>query len=294
MKSIKEERLTAILALGADEKSSVDGCLGEEELALFVESRLPEPGQQRCMEHLAQCDSCYGQWKILKETHVSQKRKNIISIIPVITARSYKYIGSTLAVAATLALFLNVYEPNVTQMSDMDKDGAVSGNQILSESKEVHSDSESGVSTMDSIEVLEQESVAPESLKYMQKSKLRGKAESTNIVTPTAPAPAMENELQSRQLMSAKPSSVRVRAAKKAIPIGADISGFIKKGCGQTTYDAQYWATASSVERSVGAVSGRVSLSEAKFARLMELIKDMDRANWQSHCDEMLGLLAEE
>lgn len=286
----KEDRLTAVLALGADEKRSVGGCLGDEEFALLVESRLSDSQQQRCMEHLAQCDSCYGQWKILKETQISQKRK----LIPIITARSYKYIGSTLAVAATLALFLNVYEPDVTKMTAMDRDDAVSDPQSLSELKEVPHDSEGGVSTIDSTEILEQKRAAQESLKYMQKSKLRGKAESSDIETSAAPAPSMENELQSRQLAPARPSSARVRVAKKAITLEGDVALMIKNGCGQPAYDNEYWATVSNVEMSAGDVSGKVSMSEAKLASVMELINDMTEVNWQHHCDEMLGLLAEE
>ncbi|BHH85551.1 hypothetical protein [Desulforhopalus sp. 52FAK] len=285
----KKDRLTAVLALGADEKMPVEGCLGDEEFALLLESKLPDRQQKLCMDHLARCDSCYGQWKIVKETQISQKRNNII---PIITARSYKYIGSTLAVAATLALFLNVYEPDVTQMPAMDKDDTVSNSQILPEATEVLEDSGSGVSAMDSSEVLEQKSGAPEPLNYMQKSKLRGKAESSNIEAPAALAPSMEDELQSRRSAPVKSSSVR-KAARKEIPLEGDIFRLIKSGCEQPTYDATYWDRVVHVERLAGEGS-KVSLSEDNVVRLMELIDDMDGANWQHYCDEMLGLLAEE
>lgn len=285
----KEDHLTAALALSADEKVPVTGCIKAESFALLLESKLPDADQRLCMEHLSQCDSCYREWKLMKGIPASGRRKNVI---PLIKARSYRYIGSTLAVAATVAVFLNIYQLPTTEMAPTDKDKAIVKGQILSESETVM-DSVEEPSSASFEQRIEEKAASPKALKYMQKSKTRGKAEHKDKEA-LAPAPAIENTMS-------KPQSATVKRSLRSKTLGQEVRpgehGFfdmVKKGCAQNEYNEDYWISVEAMGKTLNGNESFELYSREKIVRLRKLISAMEDESWQHQCDEILGLLAEE
>lgn len=104
----KKDRLTGLLSLAAD-KTTSSGCLSREELARLVDGREQDLNGP-LYAHLSSCDKCYSHWLVLKKVDDKASKKGWILRFP--GKKTYKYIGSGLAVAATIALYLNITDFN--------------------------------------------------------------------------------------------------------------------------------------------------------------------------------------
>jgi hypothetical protein len=104
----KKDRLTGLLTLAGDKIRTSD-CLSPEELARLVDGR-EEDLNGPLYAHLSSCDKCYSQWLLLKKMDEKASDKGKILRFP--GKKAYKYIGSGLAVAATIALYLNITDFN--------------------------------------------------------------------------------------------------------------------------------------------------------------------------------------
>lgn len=104
----KKDRLTGLLSIAAD-KTAPSHCLSPEELARLVDD-LENDLNGRLYAHLSSCEKCYSQWLLLKKTDDKTSKKGGILRFP--GRKTYKYIGSGLAVAATVALYLNIADFN--------------------------------------------------------------------------------------------------------------------------------------------------------------------------------------
>lgn len=109
-KRLAEQRL-AMLALTGSAPEQADGpCLSEEELACLVEGKTKPEHRERCFTHLAGCERCYAAWRQLDQEWQHQtagsKRGKLLTFLSrprVLTAT-----GSLLALAASIAVFLNI------------------------------------------------------------------------------------------------------------------------------------------------------------------------------------------
>lgn len=105
-KKKKELRIAALLALAAEKKSGVTRCLTGEEMALLVDGSCSVQEKEWGWAHLSYCQECYDQWYVLKmEERGGRKEGRIVHLM---RPKIFAVVGSTLAVAASIAVFLNI------------------------------------------------------------------------------------------------------------------------------------------------------------------------------------------
>ncbi len=128
----KENRLAALVALAAEKKSGVSSCLTEEEMVVLVAERCSGKEKERGWAHLADCPQCYEQWYSFKMEESAANKKS--GIVYLLRPRNFALIGSALAVAASVAVFLNVFQ---APFSDYRIKDSEQSQQIITEEKEI-------------------------------------------------------------------------------------------------------------------------------------------------------------
>jgi len=106
-KKKKEERkLAGLVALAAQEKKSLAPCLSGEDMALLVSGDCSAQEKEKGWAHLSECEQCYEQWYCLKMEGAGEAKKS--GVVYLLRPRNYALFGSAIAVAASVALFLNI------------------------------------------------------------------------------------------------------------------------------------------------------------------------------------------
>lgn len=104
-----DQRL-ALLALTTAAEQPCGACPDAEQLAALVEGRLSRDEADTCLTHLAGCEECYGLWQQLDRCHqeraANHKKKGVIRWVS--RPRLLTAVGSLLAAAASVAVFLNI------------------------------------------------------------------------------------------------------------------------------------------------------------------------------------------
>lgn len=100
------ETAAVLLALAADPEVAAGPCLTAEEMAALVGGRTTAPVSAVHLAHLGICGKCYEEWLFLKkETQLETPRRRLYDPHRL---KKFSYIGSALAVAASIAVYLNV------------------------------------------------------------------------------------------------------------------------------------------------------------------------------------------
>lgn len=108
-KKKRMETATALLALATTSREAEDlqtACPAPEKFAAFLEGRAAEPEITLFFAHLERCESCYHHWLTVNEKSVKKEHSPATG-----KPKRYRYIGSALAVAASIAVFLIIREP---------------------------------------------------------------------------------------------------------------------------------------------------------------------------------------
>jgi hypothetical protein len=105
-KKRRERKLAALVALAAQKEKSLTSCLSNEEMALLVNGNCSRHEKERGWEHLSACDLCYEQWFCLKMEKTGEVKKR--GRVHLLRPRNFALIGSVIAVAASVVLFLNI------------------------------------------------------------------------------------------------------------------------------------------------------------------------------------------
>ena len=129
----KMKQATALLTLATAEGKVRGTCLSDEKMAGLVDGRDGGAELSEYWQHLGSCMSCYDQWLFLKKNIRQDAPRGRLYHLSWL--RKFRYIGTALAVAASIAVYLNVVkmedkvvEPQVVQqkMLMQDKNTALS------------------------------------------------------------------------------------------------------------------------------------------------------------------------
>lgn len=278
------DTLTGLLALSADKNHQTGPCVSDEGLAMFVEDNMDEEQRQKCMEHLAHCETCYNQWLFVKNVEENHKR----NILPLLSKKSYKYIGSSLALAASVVVFLNVYNPPLVEVVPAPENAV-----MLDEKSSDHIDSESGPAEereRDEIQAEEQMQTPPAASIKMQKNASHGKAE-RRVLKKESLKPAAQKQMFESAAPAAKPSA-RARVVETNISLTKDqFYDMIAEGCKKEKFDQKYWSDLSAEGSKLLTTQSPDTLV---YSHLIKLLGGMGPETWPQRCDEISQLLAEE
>ncbi|MBU1567826.1 MAG: hypothetical protein KJ630_19645 [Proteobacteria bacterium] len=102
----KMEKATVLLTLAAEKEKVHGPCLSDEEMAGLVDGQCRGAELAEFWVHLSSCNRCYDQWLFLKKSmrqEVPQGRMYQLRRL-----KKIRYIGTALAAAASIAVYLNV------------------------------------------------------------------------------------------------------------------------------------------------------------------------------------------
>ncbi len=101
----KVEKAAVLLALAADPEEAAGPCLIAEEMAALVDGRTTAAASAAHLAHFGSCRKCYEEWLFLKKETKLEIRRRVYALRRI---KKFSYIGSALAVAASIAVYLNV------------------------------------------------------------------------------------------------------------------------------------------------------------------------------------------
>ncbi len=106
----KGNKATALSALASAKEGKVSDCLSSDKMALLVDHSLSEAEREQCLAHLAECQTCYDEWRMVS---LETGGKGQIIKGPWFTKRSVilAATGSFLAAAASVLLYINLTPP---------------------------------------------------------------------------------------------------------------------------------------------------------------------------------------
>ena len=280
----ENDTLTGLLALSADKNHQPGPCVSDEELAMLVEDNMDTEHRQKCLEHLAGCETCYNQWLFLKKEEDNHKR----NILPLLSKKSYTYIGSSLALAASVVVFLNVYNPpvvvvvpdleNSVRLDEKSTDSLDNRSQITEEIKRAE------IKDTEQIETLS----AP--LIKMQKNSSRGKAE-RKILKKESFKPTVQKQLFEFAAPAAKPSAGAQSIEQSKSLTKDEFYRMITEGCEKKEFDQKFW---SELRADGAKLLTQQSPDTMVYSHLIKLLDGMEQETWQQQCDEISKLLAQE
>ncbi len=101
--------LTAHMGLAAEPEKPEkgEGCLSSEELADMAANLCTPEQREKAMEHFSSCQACYDEWVSLCFSMMSMESGSS-GKMPLVTIRNLGYVGSALAIAASVVLYINV------------------------------------------------------------------------------------------------------------------------------------------------------------------------------------------
>ncbi len=304
MKRKRTDQRTALLALAADKQSSVGACLSPEEMAIFIDKTCSPKKFESYRQHLGTCETCYREWltvsQLTLKTSPALKKHGLFSFFN--KPKSLAIAGSTLAAAASIAVFLNIHQSvlDVSQPSIQ-----APSEQIIEELRETEIQDEPLFS-------------APEKAKQKINQPARPEAK---ISTPPAPlkkekpAAGKSNMTEGKKLRSRDEDSLEARARSEEMTVGAmmkqddgrkdrnplEIRRWqteVETECHQSIFRKDAWQRVTEngrmIQRQFGNKDYEGKASKDIFLRTLHLTTSITEANWSSQCLLILHLLEEE
>jgi hypothetical protein len=102
----KAVKAMALAALAAKTGKVHGTCLSDEDMAVLVDGRRGGAELPEFWAHLASCDRCYEEWTLLRKR--AQQNAPRGRLYHLSRLRKFRYIGTALAAAASIAVYLNV------------------------------------------------------------------------------------------------------------------------------------------------------------------------------------------
>lgn len=307
--SRKAEKAAALLALMADKGGGHGRCLSAEEMAVLVDSGCGKEELAIFMKHLSECGKCYGEWLTLKKMADSdlrdQRELREGRVYRLSRFKKYSFIGSALAAAASVAVFLNISrlpEP----FEDTSYEDAVP---VQSESKSVVPKFKLETEVMD----LEAEMEQPAPVKQLAKeSQAKERLEKRELQTESRAAARQKRTGTAAPAAQAVPQDAPY-AAKKAAKVeveaeeGVDIDGetqldidswleHLQENCLADRQEADFWLAMhlQGKELLVKQAGSLAAAKEQKVSAVLALLAGMGPESVKDQCRQLLAILAEE
>ena len=231
-KKKKERRIAALLALASEKKSDVARCLTGEEMALLVDGNCSVQEKERGWAHLSDCQECYDQWYVLKmEEREGRKEGGIVHLM---RPKTFAVVGSTLAVAASIAVFLNI--PQAPFPDHLAEDSV--------QSQQVVKKTDTSLSQVVEPEVAAEKTVilrkTPRVMYEKMEMELKEERSATKTKRPkTAAAPQSTKEILGTAGMMA--AEVATGETGKAEPVEGWLE-MVQEGCLKRQTEGRFWA----------------------------------------------------
>ncbi|WP_163335855.1 hypothetical protein [Desulfopila sp. IMCC35008] len=107
----QSDLLTAHMGLAAEqekqEREKSEGCLSSEQLADVAANMCTPEQREKAMEHFSSCQVCYDEWVSICFSLMSVETGSS-GKTPLVTVRNLGYLGSALAIAASVMLYINI------------------------------------------------------------------------------------------------------------------------------------------------------------------------------------------
>lgn len=288
----KLDKAAALLALNADKGSDKGRCLDAGEMTALVDTSCDKEQQAIFLRHLSCCDKCYAEWRTLKTMKTKGNRRSSGGNVDRLSRlKKYSYIGSALAVAATVAVFLNI-----THIPDMSEDKAFE-EPVLMQQK-----SKSAVLLQEELDaegqIGETLPSAPAARDSLAKERMENRGVSTDA------ADVSPQKMTGLSAPASRPVPQGVKKAEQEDVSGAGIAQIdvdswletLQKNCLAGTQDAEFWAKVrlqgeELLEKQVGSLPQD---KEKKVSAALVLLGMMGTESVTDQCRQILAVLAED
>jgi hypothetical protein len=313
--SRKKDKAAALLALIADGGEGHGACLSPGEMAALVDNTCAKEERVLFMDHLSCCETCYGEWLTLKKMDDPQAchgRKGG-RLYRFSKRQQYGFIGSAIALAASVAVYLNISPlPDTFLDSSSEKPALVQPDSRLA----------APTLTMEKVEKksqVESENAVPRALKMTdalptETTESMEGIEDKEIHGRSALPPDVGVKEQQEMLETAAPSPKALQAlpalplAGKKIarqkPAGAggmpvDVDSWlaqVEEHCRAGNQDVQFWAEMQLQGKTMLAQQAGLLPRERaeKVSAALLLLGEMGPAAVTEQCRLLLDLLAED
>jgi len=283
----ERDRLFGLLTVARDRQDEPGTCPSPETLALFIDGRLTGLERESVVRHLASCQSCYDLWlsgaaepqQVAKPGKEGSSRKRV-----------FGYLGTALAAAASVALYLNlqdVRQDEITNQADTF---------ILQKSAPVETEPHAALkSAMKSIapapatpapqeaqeaQVDKEESLFPQ---FEQSARMQGEA------APASKIAGAANLVKTKSM-----SATREKDGRAADALPPEFTEAVRTACGVESASPATWQRL--YEKGTGYLQTQNGGdSPEKLARIVRIIKTMiDSGDTAEGCRQLQGELAEE
>ena len=227
----KERRIAALLALSEAKRGNGAHCLTDEEMAALADGKCSYKVREQGWAHLSDCQQCYDQWYSLKmEKESAQKKSGRLHLM---RPRNLVVAGSAMAVAASVAVFLNIPQAPFT---DQVAEESVSSQQVV---KEV----EAPASRVLEAEVKVDGEISLKGAPSVMSEKIEAKLKDDRLATTkkkvkyaAAPQPARKMEAASDMMAGKMISGSSGRA--QAIELWLEM---VREGCAKRQAEMKFW-----------------------------------------------------
>ncbi len=231
-KKKKERRAAALIALAAEKKSGIGRCLTGEEMAALVDGNCSAREEEQGWEHLSGCSECYEQWYVLKMEKGGTEKKS--GTVHLLRPRHFAIVGSALAVAASVAVFLNIPQ---APLPDRLAEESVQSQQAVQEADTSHSQAlESEAAVDKAVSPRKAPSVMYEKMEVEPKEE---RSASKKMRLKTAAAPQPQGKILGT--LDMQTAEVAVGGAEKALSIERWLE-MVREGCLKRQTEGTFWS----------------------------------------------------
>jgi hypothetical protein len=300
--SKKAEKAAALLALAADKGGDHGPCLLPEEMAELVDASCGKEELAIFMEHLSCCETCYEEWLTLKK--MADRKQNILSegrVVPLSRFKKYGFIGSALAMAASVVIFLNISDQQspfkATSFQEavlIPPEGESSKSvvpqfKLESEAMNLEAERERAVSALQ----VAKEGLSTERLKRLEKKEMRIESKDAarqKITGMATPAP------------QSVPQAAKKKAQAEVVGDGDTLKNIdswleqLQKHCLADRQEADFWQILHlrGKELLVKQAGLLPEEKEQKVSAALAFLAGMDSESVTDQCRQLLAILAEE